>query len=80
MARPKGAKNKKKHVSLDSQIEEIVEIEIEFVCPTRGKVKQKVKMKKLKPAKIDPVQQIATADEIDKIDNGLSIYGDEEDR
>lgn len=50
MARPKGSKggSKKKHVFQDPQIEEIVDVEIEFICPIRGKVKQKVKMKRLK--------------------------------
>lgn len=48
MARPKGSKNKKKHVFEDPTVEEIVEVEVEFNCPVRGKVKQKVKMKKLK--------------------------------
>ena len=47
MARPKGAKNKK-HVFEDPQVEEIVEVEIDFICPVRGKIKQKVKMKRLK--------------------------------
>ncbi len=82
MARPKGAKNKKKHVFQDPQIEEIVEIEVEFICPKRGKVKQKVKVKKLKPIKVDGVQQVTAKDEIDKIDkedDSLSMYGDQED-
>lgn len=55
MARPKGAKNKataaavvKKYVFKDPTIEEIVEIEVWFDCPVRGKIKQKVKMKRLK--------------------------------
>lgn len=48
MARPKGAKNVKKHVFKDPMIEEIVEVEVEFMCPKRGLVKQKVKMKRLK--------------------------------
>lgn len=48
MARPKGAKNVKKHVFKDPTVEEIVEVEVEFICPKRGKIKQKVKMKKLK--------------------------------
>ena len=80
MARPKGAKNKKKHVFQDPQVEEIVEVEVEFICPKRGKVKQRVKMKKLKSVKVDPVQQIPATDEIDKMDedDGISIYGNEE--
>jgi len=49
MARPKGAKNVKKHVFKDPQIEDIVEQEIEVRDPKTGKmIKQKVKIKKLK--------------------------------
>lgn len=49
MARPKGAKNVKKHVFKDPTIEEIVEMEIEVKDPVTGKIiKQKVKVKKLK--------------------------------
>ena len=52
MARPKGAKNVKKHVFKDPTIEEIVEIEVEVKDPVTGKmIKQKVKMKRLKPIK-----------------------------
>lgn len=48
MARPKGAKNVKKHVFKDPTIEEVTEQWIEFTCPKRGLVRQKVKVKKLK--------------------------------
>lgn len=49
MARPKGAKNVKKHVFKDPTIEEIVEMEIEVKDPLTGKmIKQKVKVKRLK--------------------------------
>lgn len=50
MARPRGAKNKpvKKHVTKDPMVEEIVEEWVEFICPKRGKVRQKVKIKRLK--------------------------------
>ena len=51
MTRPKGTKNVKKHVFKDPTIEEIVEIEVEFMCPKRGLVKQKVKVKRLKSIK-----------------------------
>lgn len=55
MARPKGAKNKaiKKHVFKDPMVEDVVEVEVEFNCPVRGKIKQKVKMKKLKKVKTE---------------------------
>lgn len=48
MARPKGAKNVKKHVFKDPTVEDVVEEWIEFTCPKRGLVRQKVKVKKLK--------------------------------
>lgn len=49
MARPKGAKNVKRHVFKDPMIEEIVEMEVEIKDPKTGKIiKQKVKVKKLK--------------------------------
>jgi hypothetical protein len=52
MARPKGAKNVKKHVFKDPTIEEIVEMEVEIKDPKTGKIiKQKVKVKRLKAVK-----------------------------
>lgn len=65
MARPKGAKNKKtNHVFKDPQVEEIVEVEVEFMCPKRGLVKQKVKMKKLKAVTHDPHRKFVGASDI----------------
>lgn len=58
------ARKKKKPISSDPHVEEIVEVEIEYVCPKRGKVKQKVKMKKLKPIKVDYLDQIAINDSL----------------
>lgn len=54
MARPKGAKNVKKHVFKDPMIEEIVEEWVEFMCPKRGLVRQKIKIKRLKRVTHDP--------------------------
>lgn len=55
MARPKGAKNKKtNHVFKDPMVEEIVEEWVEFQCPKRGLVRQKVKVKRLKKITHDP--------------------------
>lgn len=48
MVRPKGTKNIKKHVFKDPQVQDVVEEWIEYVCPKRGLVRQKVKVKKLK--------------------------------
>lgn len=64
MARPKGAKNKKKHVFEDPTVEEIVEVEVEFNCPVRGKIKQKVKMKRLKKVTTDPHRTFVGAQSI----------------
>lgn len=67
MARPKGLKYKK-DPSKDPMIEEIVEIEMEFICPKRGKVKQKVKVKRLKSLQKDSHQIIDTKDPIENLD------------
>lgn len=67
----------KKHVFKDPSIEEIVETVMEFICPIRGKVTQKVKIKKLKSVKVDNKQAIAS-ESLDDIDDGLSIYGNPE--
>jgi ribosomal protein L13 len=65
MARPRGAKNKKtNHVFKDPQVEEVVEVEVEFMCPKRGLVKQKVKMKKLKAVASDPHRVFVGAKDI----------------
>lgn len=74
MARPKGAKNKK-HVFQDPSIEEVVEVEIEFTCPVRGKVKQKVKVKKLKKVSTDQkifVGAQSIIDDLEKEEQELS--------
>lgn len=67
MARPKGAKNKK-HVFQDPEVEEIVEVEIDFVCPVRGKIKQKVKMKRLKKIKTEQKVFVGAQSIIDDIE------------
>lgn len=81
MARPKGAKNKKKHVFQDPTIEEIVEVEMEFNCPVRGKIKQMVKVKRLKKIKSEQkvfVGAQSILDDIESKEDGLSdSVGDE---
>lgn len=78
MARPKGAKNKKpikKHVFKDPMVEEVVEVEVEFNCPVRGKIKQKVKMKKLKKVKTEDrvfVGAQSIIDDLEKEEQELS--------
>lgn len=68
MARPKGVKNKKKHVFQDPQVEEIVEEWVEFTCPTRGKVRQLVKIKKLKKVKSEQKVFVGARDIIEDIE------------
>lgn len=43
-------------------VEELVEQEIEFVCPKRGKVKQKVLVKKLRPVTVEDVKTVFIED------------------
>jgi hypothetical protein len=78
MARPKGAKGKtKKTQTLDPMVEEVIVQEIEFDCPVRGKVKQKVKIKRLKKGNGDykPVIKASDAiDALDREDDGLTMY------
>lgn len=60
---------------------EVYETEIEFTCPVRGLVKQKVKVKKLKSVDIQPVADIRRsknlADELDLKFSGLDLDTDE---
>lgn len=79
MARPKGKKIRHKLPERDKDLVEIVEEEIEFNCPVRGRVKQKVKVKRLKPVKVEQLEVVSTSDAaeaIDAIDSGLEIYSD----
>lgn len=69
MARPKGAKNKKKHVFQDPQIEEIVEEWVEYTCPKRGKVRELIKIKKLKKVKVDQKVFVGAKDIIDDLES-----------
>jgi hypothetical protein len=82
MARPKGAKNKKKHVFQDPEVEEIVEMEVEVRDPKTGKmIKQKVKVKRLKSIKVEErvfVGAQSVLDDLEKEDD-LSNLGTEAD-
>ena len=69
MARPKGVKNKKKHVFQDPQIEEIVEEWVEYTCPKRGKVRELIKIKKLKKVKVDQKVFVGAKDIIDDLES-----------
>jgi hypothetical protein len=87
MGRPKGSKNKgsskgyndhKATKSKNPGVEDTVEVEIEFDCPVRGKVKQKVKVKKLKTVEVNVGAIVNSSDDIDALDakdNELPLYG-----
>jgi hypothetical protein len=67
----------------DHRIEEIYEEIVEFICPVRGKVKQKVKIKRLKTRldigyQASPVPLKDPLEEIEATDDGLAIYNGED--
>jgi hypothetical protein len=68
MARPKGAKNKKK-LDVDPNIEEIIEEWVEYTCPKRGKVRQLVKIKKLKKFTVEQKSVMGGSDLIDDLES-----------
>lgn len=53
---------KKDSNPVDNLVEEIVEKEIEYTCPVRGKVKQIVKVKKIKAVQSDSKDYVRTGD------------------
>lgn len=67
MARPKGSKNKKAP-NVAPDIEDVVEEWIEFYCPKRGRVRQKVKVKKLKKVVSDQKPPVSSNDVVDDIE------------
>ena len=79
MARPKKKKvksNVNKAIK-EKGLVEIVEEEITFMCPKRGLVRQKVKIKRFKPFFVDRTEAVGTSDAtavIDSMDNGLDMY------
>lgn len=76
MARKK-RKNNDKELST-SNVEEVVEVEIEYVCPKRGKVKQRVKMKRLKPVRVDQPSMILTSDYLSSLERSEMESEEEE--
>ena len=86
MGRPKKKAVKAKKIvkeKKDPRIEETYEEEVTFVCPMRGLVKQKIKVKRYKPLdqqdnknSILPVDKLA--EQLDSEDDGMSIYSDGE--
>lgn len=79
MGRPK-KNTKPQPPKEDPRIEEIYEEEVTFTCPVRGKVTQKVKIKRFKPLTeqmaFNPMPTLGSSaiDELDNKDDGLSIY------
>lgn len=81
MARPKKASKAKKQAPKDPRVEETYEEEVEFICPVRGKIRQKVKIKRFKSLIPDSRTIVSSKSEIDAIeekDDGLAMFGGEE--
>lgn len=85
MARPKkttAAAKPEKKPRQDPRIERTYEETVEFNCPVRGKVRQKVTIKRYKPFSDSEEKHVLLADSaLDKIENeddGLSIYKEDE--
>src|SRR5271154_5485011 len=92
MARPKKTKKVKKSLPKetkpkerkDPRIKETYEEEISFMCPVRGLVKQKVKVRKFKPLNqqglrygiVPPIDELVA--KLDTEDDGMAIYSDGE--
>lgn len=62
---------KKKEIEpeLDDKVESVEWREMEFTCPVRGKIKQKVKVIKLKPQKVEDRNIVRSSS---------SLFGDSE--
>jgi hypothetical protein len=81
--RQRKSKGKPKAKPLDPNIEEVYEETIWFNCPQRGRVSQKVKVKKYKSLveQMKSKHILDSKDPLDRIeseDDGLSIYNDGE--
>lgn len=61
-------------------IVKVYEEEIEFVCPVRGKVKQKVKVKRIETVELNPVEELlpskSLTENLDKKYSGLFLADD----
>lgn len=65
----------------DPRIEEIYEDTVSFMCPVRGLITQKVKIKRFKSFGEQAKHVLTGSEVVDKIeeqDDGLSIYSDGE--
>ncbi len=73
-------KNKTTTKEKTPSLEKTYETEIEFTCPVRGLVKQKVKVKKYQSAETQPVDDIrqssAITDQLDLKYSGLILEDD----
>jgi len=69
----------KKTVRPTMVVKKIEEVEIEFFCPMRGLVKQKVKVKKIKAIKYNPQHFTSSKEdsEVESLDKDNPIYGTE---
>ena len=81
-SKPKQPKEPKERK--DPRVQEVYEEEIEFTCPVRGRVKQKVKVKRYKTlGEMMTRNVVYGSDSIDRLeekDDGLNIYsGTDED-
>ena len=75
---------KKAKEAKDPRIEEVYEETVWFTCPERGRISQKVKVKRYKSLMEQSNQKhvLDSKDPLDRIDaddDGLSIYNDGED-
>ena len=69
-------KIRNKQSNIESSIDDVFEKEIEFVCPVRGKIKQIVKIKKIKAVKQNPLAIANTSLEFEDMnsEDDLSMY------
>ena len=85
MAKKKAAKPAPKAKERkDPRIEETYYEEVTFMCPNRGLVKQKVKVKRFRATTVNDAKNILTpltelASQLEEKDDGMSIYSDGED-
>ena len=86
MAKPKDTNKFRKKTTVSNKplfdpcIEELYEDTIEFICPVRGKVIQKVWVKRFRSSMDETVHYIPANDEIDELekkDDGLGLYPEE---
>jgi hypothetical protein len=77
-------KKSKKAEAKDPRVEEVYEETVYFNCPNRGRVAQKVKIKRYKSLveQMNPKHILDSKDPLDRIeskDDGLSLFGEGDD-